>query len=258
MTGDPAEGVSADGVIVTGAAADHVRARYRPVVADCTDLLRTVFGDRLHSLYLYGSVATGQAQAPASDLDLAPVWVSDVQPGEVARVAGELSARHAALVREVSLASSTLAEVLADDRAGLGMRCFLRHYCVWLTGWDLRPSLPPCRPSRAVGVGFNDNVAELVQRWRSELDAAQTTAEVAAVARAAARKLLLVTATLESAEHGGWTTDRATGAALLAAHHPQWTVVAGLAVGWSADPGEPDAQDVAQLLNPGDWLATRP
>jgi len=106
--------------------------------------------------------------------------------------------------------------------------------------------------------GFNDDVADLVRRWRSELDAAHTTAEVAAVARAAARKLLLVTATLESAEHGGWTTDRATGAALLAAHHPQWTVVAGLAVGWSVDPGEPDAEDVAQLLNLGDWLATRP
>ena len=42
------------------------------------------------------------------------------------------------------------------------------------------------------------------------------------------------------------------------AHHPQWTVAAGLAVGWSTDPGEPDAQDVAQLLNLGDWHATRP
>ncbi|MGH3430073.1 MAG: hypothetical protein ACRDQZ_21310, partial [Mycobacteriales bacterium] len=96
------------------------------------------------------------------------------------------------------------------------------------------------------------------QQWRSELDAAQTTAEVAAVARAAARKLLLVAATLESAEHGGWTTDRLTAATLLATHHPRWTAVANLAVGWCTDPGEPGAETVRQLLDLGDWLAARP
>jgi hypothetical protein len=257
VTRDPAEGVSPEGVIVTGAAAERVPAVYRPVVADCVDLLMSLFGDRLHSLYLYGSVATGQARPPGSDLDLVPVWLSDPEPGAVA-AAAQLSARHAALVREVSLASCTLAEVLAETRDGLGMRCFLRHYCVWLAGVDLRPSLLPCRPSRAVADGFNDDVAALVRRWRSDVDAASTTAEVAAVARAAARKLLLVAATLESAEHGGWTTDRATGAALLAAYHPEWTAVAERALSWCADPDQPRTDEVRQLLNLGDWLATRP
>lgn len=258
VTRDPAEGVGADGAIVTGAAVDRVPAAYRPVVADCTDVLSTVFGDRLHSVYLYGSVATGQARPPGSDLDVTAVWTSDVDPGEVASVAAGLSARHAALVREVSVGSSTLAQVLADDRDGFGMRCFLRHYCVCLAGTDLRPTLPPCRPSRAVADAFNDDPPVLVRRWRSELAAARTPAEVAAVARAAARKLLVVTATLESVEHGGWTTDRTTGAALLAAHHPEWTVIARLALGWCTDPGQPAARDVAQLLDLGDWLAARP
>jgi hypothetical protein len=258
VTRDPAEGVDADGVIVTGAAADRVPAVYLPVLADCTALLVQVFGDRLHSLYLYGSVATGQARPPRSDLDLIAVWSSDSIPAEAAAVAAELSARHAAMVREVALGSSTLADVFADDRDGLGGRCFLRHYCVCLAGSDLRPSLPPCRPSRAVADGFNDDVPALVRRWRAELDAAHTTADVAAVARAAARKLLRVTATLESAEHGGWTTDQVAGAELLAVHHPEWTDVARLAVGWCADPGRPAAEDVSHLLDLGDWLAARP
>jgi uncharacterized protein len=245
-------------VIVTGVAAESVPRAYRLAVADCTGTLSTVFGARLHSVYLYGSVATGQARPPGSDLDLAVVWRSDVAAGEVAAVAGELSVRHAALVREVSLAPSTLAQVRADDCAGLGMRCFLRHYCVWLAGTDLRPTLPPCRPTRAVADGFNDDVGNLTRRWRSELAAARTTTEVAALARRAARKLLLVTATLESVEHGGWTTDRATGAALLATHHPEWTVIAERALSWCTDPGLPRADDVHQLLQLGDWLATRP
>jgi hypothetical protein len=231
---------------------------YQPVVADCAGMLQEVFGGRLHSLYIYGSVATGQARPPDSDLDLAPVWVSAVPAAEVRPVAAELSARHAEVVREVSLACATRAEVLADSREGLGMRCFLRHYCVCLTGMDLRPSLPPCTPSRAVADGFNDDVSALVRRWRSELHAARTPNQVAVVARAAARKLLLVTATLESVAHGGWTTDRATGAALLTKHHPQWTALADLAVSWCAGPAEPDAQDVHRLLDMGDWLARMP
>lgn len=258
MTRDPGEGVGADGVIVTGAAIERVPATYRPVVADCTATMREAFDDRLDGLYLYGSVATGQAQPPDSDLDLMAVWASDVDPADVATAEATLSKRHADVVREVSLATASLAEIRADDRDGLGWRCFLRHYCVWLAGRDLRPALPPCRPSRAVADAFNDDVGELLRTWRTELSAARTAAETAAVARVAARKILLVAATLESVEHGGWTTDRATAAALLAAHHPEWAAVAGQAAGWCTDPGEPTAEEAARLLSLGDWLAERP
>ncbi|MBO0869475.1 MAG: nucleotidyltransferase domain-containing protein [Micromonosporaceae bacterium] len=258
MTRDPAEGVDAGGAIVTGAAIERVPAAYRPVVADCTLLVRQVLGDRLHGLYLYGSVATGQARPPGSDLDLLAVSTSTVDPAAVAPVEATLSTRHAGLVREVSLASASLAEVLAGDRDGLGWRCFIRHYCVPVAGTDLRPELPSCRPSRAVADGFNDDVAGLVRRWRTQLAAARTPADVAAVARCAARKLLLVVSTLESVEHGGWTTDRAAGATLLAAHHPEWSMVARSAVDWCAGRGDPTTEDVYRLLSLGDWLARMP
>jgi len=108
-----------------------------------------------------------------------------------------------------------------------------------------------------VADAFNDDVQALVRQWRTELVETRSTSEVAAIARAAARKLLLVTATLESAEHGGWTTDRATGAGLLATHHPEWAAVAELAIGWCADPGRPTSDDVQRMLELGDWLANR-
>lgn len=258
MTRDPAEGVGADGLIVTGAAGERVPAMYRPVVADCTRVLAETFGERLHGLYLYGSVATGQARPPDSDLDLLAVWTSGVDAAELASVERGLSRRHAELVREVGVSGASVADIRADNRDGLGWRCFVRHYCVWLAGHDLRPTLPPCRPTRAVADAFNDDVPALLRGWRAQLAAARTTAEVAAVARAAARKLLLVAATSESAEHGGWTTDRATAAALLAAHHPEWSAVAGSALGWCAGSGEPTVEDVRRLLSLGDWLAARP
>jgi hypothetical protein len=86
---------------------------------------------------------------------------------------------------------------------------------------------------------------------RSIVDGAPTP-EVAA--GKVARRLLLGVATIESASHGIWTTDRVTGAALLSEHHPQWTDVASRAVRMAA--GAPG--DVADLLALGDWLMRHP
>jgi hypothetical protein len=77
-----------------------------------------------------------------------------------------------------------------------------------------------------------------------------------AATRKAARRLLLATATIESVSHATWSTDRATGAALLARHHPEWTDVAGRAVDWVAGRGTTDG--VEDLLALGDWLTRHP
>lgn len=234
MTRDPAEGVDAGGYLVTAAGLANVPPAYRPVIADCVAAL-TAFPE-LDGLYLYGSVATGRARPPDSDLDLLALWTSTV---DASATVAALSARHAAVVREVGLAEASV-----DSLAEEADRCFLKHYCVPLAGRDRRSDLPRCRPSRALALGFAGDLPALL---RSIVDRAPTQ-EVAA--RKVARRLLLGVATIESASHGAWTTDRATGAALLAEHHPQWTDVAARAVRMSA--GAPG--DVADLLVLGDWL----
>jgi uncharacterized protein len=235
VTRDPAEGVDAAGYLVTGAGLTNVPPAYRPVIADCVAAL-TAFPE-LDGLYLYGSVATGRARPPDSDLDLLALWTSTV---DASATVAALSARHAAVVRGVGLAEASV-----DSLAEEADRCFLKHYCVPLAGRDRRADLPRCRPSRQLAIGFAGDLPALL---RSIVDRAPTR-EVAA--RKVARRLLLGVATIESASHGGWTTDRATGAALLAEHHPQWTDVAARAVQMSA--GAPG--DVADLLALGDWLA---
>ena len=237
MTRDPAEGVDADGYLVTGAGLANVPPAYRPVIADCIAALAAF--PELDGLYLYGSVATGRARPPDSDLDLLALWTTTV---DASATVAALSARHAAVVREVGLA-----EARVDSLADEADRCFLKHYCVPLAGRDRRPDLPRCRPSRALALGFAGDLPALL---RSIVDTAPTP-EVAT--RRMARRLLLGVATIESATHGTWTTDRATGAALLAEHHPQWTDVAARAVDLTAGaPG--DAGDMADLLALGDWL----
>jgi hypothetical protein len=119
---------------------------------------------------------------------------------------------------------------------------------VSLAGRDRRPALPRCRPSRSLALGFAGDLPTIL---RSTVENAPDP-EVAATK--VARRLLLGVATIESASHGTWTTDRATGAALLAEHHPQWTKVAASAVQMST--GAPG--DIADLLALADWLVRHP
>jgi hypothetical protein len=244
VTRDPAEGVDADGFLVTGADVAHILPVYRLVLDDCVATLTAAFGSRLDGLYLYGSVATGQA-------DLLALWTSTVDSGEVAAVASTLSARHGALVREVAVAEATPESIRSEaDQA------FLKHYCVPLSGRDIRPGLPRFRPSRSLADGFNDDLPAVVHRLRSTVDSAPDPAARLAATRKAARRLLLATATVESVSHATWSTDRGTGAALLAQHHPQWTDVAVRALDWSA--GRGSAEGVEELLAMGDWLVGHP
>lgn len=247
MTRDPGEGVDAAGYLVTGAAPGRVPAAYAPVVADCVATLVAAYGDRLDGLYLYGSVATGQARPPQSDLDLLAVRTSPAD-GVPAAVAA-LTARHRALVREVGLAEATPA-----DLDGEADRCFLKHYCVPLAGRDRRPELPRCRPSRALADGFNSDLGLFVARFRSTLDA-----DPAGTAHRAARRLLLAVAVVESVSHATWSTDRGTGATLLATHHPEWADVAEQAAAWaSAVPPTADPATVRRLLELTAFLDRHP
>ena len=247
MTRDPAEGVDTGGYLVTGASVARIPAVYRPVLADCVRALVELAGDRLDGLYLYGSVATGQARPPGSDLDLLALWTAPVDG--VGAVAAALSARHRAVVREVGLVEAVGLPTVAD-------RCFLKHYCVPLHGRDRRPELPRCRPDRALADGFNDDLPTVVRGLRAAVDAARTEAELAAAGRRTARRLLLAVATIESVSHAVWSTDR--GAALLAEHHPQWTVTARRALDWVAGAGTPTRAEVEELLALGDWLTRHP
>ncbi|HEY9354247.1 MAG TPA: nucleotidyltransferase domain-containing protein, partial [Nocardioides sp.] len=62
---DPREGVTPDGLIVTGARRDRVPSAYEPVLAYVLGRVAPEV-----SVHVYGSVANGTASVPGSDVDL--------------------------------------------------------------------------------------------------------------------------------------------------------------------------------------------
>lgn len=194
---DPQEGVTPQGTIRTGASRDAVAPIWEPVLAAAVDALP---GGA--SLYVYGSVATGTAEVPRSDVDLLSIGLP---AEEAARSSADLSARFRELCREVSIAPASWADLEGDGDASYGFRVFLRHYCVRLAGDDPSAGLPGYPADARAARGFNGDIARHAAGWLDELDGE---ADVARLATRISRKTLLAVAGLVSVRDGTWSTDR--------------------------------------------------
>ena len=198
---DPREGVTPDGLIVTGARRDRVPPAYEPVLAHVVDRM----GPDV-TVTLYGSVANGTAQVPSSDVDLLTVGLP---ADDAAAIARDASAAFAGLCRGVEIASADAADYAGGSDEAYGNRVFLRHYCVHLAGPDLGADLPDFAADARAARGFNGDIERLLQRWRRRLGVD----DPSDLSRRIARKSLLALAGLVSVHDGVWTTDRYAAAA---------------------------------------------
>jgi uncharacterized protein len=228
---DPREGVTPDGTIRTGASRHAIVRAYDPVLGAAVEAV-TGRG----ALYVYGSVATGTAAVPTSDVDLLSVGLPTE---EAARISAELSATFQDLCREVSIAPATWQDLESDGDDGYGLRVFLRHYCVHLHGPDPAEVLPDHPADARAARGFNGDIDQHATRWRTALEEG---ADVTRLGTRVARKTLLAVAGLVSVRDGTWSTDRRGSAARWDEMEPDHPV--GELVSWLDTP--PDDRPAVQ------------
>ncbi len=242
---DPYEGVSPDGTIRTGARRDRVPDIFEPVLHDAMELL----DDSGASLYVYGSVATGDARPGSSDVDLLSIDL----PG-AARTGEQLSATYADRCRGVEVADTAAADYLGETDAAYGNRVFLRHYCVHLAGPDPSVALPSFPADARAARGFNGDLDRHHERWRRELATGAASSHDLAVR--AARKTLLATAGLVSVHDHTWTTDRARASRRWGEIEPHLAVPLGLLQSWSDGWRTPARGELEEVLGPDGVVAT--
>jgi len=253
MTHDPDEGIGPDGIITTGVRADRIPERYRDLVSRAVADLASVEG--IFSLYLYGSVATGKATAPTSDLDLLVVMKDHKPEPEVRERATHLSQRHRDLVREIGITPVPMPDILAKTVDGLGLRCFIKHYCVHLYGSPIHQRMEPCLATSEVAWAFNHDIADAVASAKTKLSEATTPDQVADVCRALTRKVTLAATSLVSMAKNIWTTDRAIATRSIAELYPEWAPAAETALRWCVSPSS-NPDEVSDFINGyGSWVA---
>lgn len=197
---DPREGVTPEGLILTGARRDPVPSAFEPVLAYVLGRVPPEV-----SVHVYGSVANGTAVVPVSDVDLLTIGLP---AAEASGLGAEASATFAGLCRGVEIAAVSSDDYLGEGDEAYGNRVFLRHYCVHLAGPDPGAGLPGFPADARAARGFNGDIDRSLRRWRAALGGD----DAGDLSRRIARKSLLAVAGLVSVHDGTWTTDRSAAA----------------------------------------------
>jgi hypothetical protein len=235
-----------------------VPSAFRPVVAAARDRLPGVFGARLHSAYLYGSIPRGTARVGRSDLDLL-VALRD-EPTDADRQ--DARALGAALDEDFSQIDGvgTLLfgrdRLLSDlERHDLGW--FVACLCTPLLGEDLADRLPRYRPDDPLlARETNGDLALYLPRWRERIAAAEDTEEARRpLVRFMSRHLVRTGFTLVMPRWRGWTSDLHEMAEAFGSYYPAWAEQMREAAGYAYEPVGASGVLHTYVDDLGPWLA---
>ncbi|MEU9445549.1 nucleotidyltransferase domain-containing protein [Streptomyces sp. NPDC048304] len=250
-------GLDEQGFIAREGSLARVPGVFRPVVAAARDRLAAVFGPRLHSAYLYGSIPRGTARVGRSDLDLLAVLREEPTEAdrEAARTLDEAVNKEFRQIDGVGTLLSSRDRALSElERYDLGW--FVACLCTPLLGDDLAEYLPRYRPDSLLARETNGDLALWLPRWRERIADAEDTEEARRpLVRFMSRHLVRTGFTLVMPRWNGWTSDLHEMAEAFGTYYPQRAAQLRRAAEYGYEPvGDPD------VLRPyvgdlGPWLA---
>ena len=216
-----------EGYIRAEADLANVQPEYQGVADAAASLLAHQFGSRLHSAYLYGSIVRGNAVPGRSDVDLAAVLLApptEEDRHRARRVEQALAERFAVLT-SAGVSLTHLREVRSPAQR-YGWQVFLRELSVCIGGQDLRPALPPTKPSAALAAGLHTDVHAVFAGAREALRSSTDPEVIRSVCRMASRRMVQVAFAVAMARKGVWATVLEEQAAAVGTVFPQWTEAA--------------------------------
>ena len=243
---DPDEGLTVEGMIKTGVSRDRIPLAFVPAIEQVIEEVKAL-QDRMSiasvALYVYGSVATGRATSPSSDLDLLTVGVPEDLTKEIS---SRLSSQFSSVCRGVEIAPANQEDFQADSDESYGGRVFLRHYCLHLYGNDLVDYSQQFPGDTRAARGFNGDIGIHYNRWCSQ----SSLTDCGDLGRRIARKTLLAVAGLVSVRDHIWTTDRLSSAARGGELNPQWRPALDKLAAWSENKDTATKPEIADILAP--------
>ncbi|MCX4699041.1 nucleotidyltransferase domain-containing protein [Streptomyces sp. NBC_01373] len=250
-------GLDTQGFIEREGSLGRIPHAFRPVVAAARDRLLDVFGARLHSAYLYGSIPRGTARVGRSDLDLLLALreePTDADRDDARDVDETLDKEFPQIDGSGTLLVSR-AQALSDlETYDLGW--FIACLCTPLLGEDLAEYLPRYRPDTLLARETNGDLALLLPRWRERIAAADDTeAALRPLVRFMSRRLVRTAFTLVMPRWNGWTSDLREMAEAFAEYYPARAEQLRAAAALGFEPAGDAAVLRSYVDDLGPWLA---
>lgn len=217
------KGVDAEGFILT-VLETSVQSEFQPLLEEaCTALSQEALG--VEGIYLYGSVARGDAIPGVSDLDLTLVLrespTSQVLAGlEVIRC--DLERRHSQVTKVDFDIGSHEEVVAAENRKSWGF--WLKHHCRCVWGEDLALHIERFRPSVDIALAMNRDFEPVLTAYLARIADADSERERLRWQREASRKLIRATHVLRSQDAATWPQTLEEHVALFVQGHPTMMV----------------------------------
>jgi predicted nucleotidyltransferase len=232
-----------------------LQPEFQALVHDVRDSLVAALGSRLHSLYLYGSVARATAQPGRSDLDLSLVLDGPLTPQvqqDLEQLRLQLQARHP-VVSKIDFDLGELVQVL-DPAQHYSWGYWLKHECRCLHGEDLGARFALFTPSPAIARALNGGYAQTLCDYALRIADAGEPAERLRLQKEAARKLVRATHVLRTEADSHWPRSLEDYAARLVQAHPEMAAPMGFFLAQAREPDAEGSDFLHRLSSFTQWL----
>ncbi len=218
-------GLDPNGFILSEVSQDKILPQYRSIIAESIAVLVAFLPDVVHSVYVYGSVARGNAVPKKSDLDLLIVFKQALLELERSTLIGlqeDLSRQYKEVLREIGIADSTCTyDEMLDPANKYSWGAYLKILCVCVYGDDLKKRFSEFKISPEVAIGFNGDIGNALQSAIRQTIEAKTDEEVSKAAARVARKIIRTCYTMVMTRAQVWTTILSGQAELFLCYFPE-------------------------------------
>ena len=185
----------------------NMQANYQPAVNEVKEKVLALT-DKIHSLYLYGSVATGKAKSPTSDLDILVILnepVTEALNAGFVELGENLSQKYIELFREVGIGVTDINEVLHGEDP-LGWRFFMQVLCVKMYGEELYDEVKEFRPTTKLARELQSDLTRVLKSAIEKIEKLSGAKQKLTI-RAAMKKIIRAAFGLVMERENYWTVD---------------------------------------------------
>lgn len=224
-------------------------------IRETVERLRSLFPFELHSVYVYGSVARGDAVAKKSDLDLIAMFHTKLSSGkltELKNLASELSYKYQSLVREVGIAVAYYEDTV--DPANYYENAFIKELSVCVYGEDLGVRFGPYKLTSEIAISFNGDIEAALTRTIKRMESASKE-EFKTYTQGFARKLIRTYYSMVMVRSQVWSTRLHEQTEVVVHHFPEKESTIRTLLDWIEDPPI-DLETISHLfIREGRWAS---
>lgn len=249
-------GLDPNGYLVSDVSKNKINDVYLPCIQDSIEKLKHLYPQQLHSVYVYGSVARGEAIIKKSDLDLITMFYTNLDPvliTKLKQVATELSEKYHYLVRDVGIAVTYYD--YAIDQSNYYENAFLKELCVCMYGEDIGKRFGPYKLTSEIAISFNGDIYDVLNRTLKKLEIASE-GDFKIGTQNFARKLIRTYYSMVMVRSQIWTTRLHEQSEVSIRYLPEKEAIIRRLLNWIAEPPT-NRENVYKLFkSEGEWASS--